>query len=72
MIHEDLVTLIESMRILTLEDDDTIREILSSVEADGELIDRAFRTSNNPISTDMPEQVLDSEDNIIRGYFNAE
>ena len=70
--HE-LVTLIEMMRATLLEDDDSIREVLSSV-ADSPAIVKAFRAANNPISEDSTnpsDDVLDKDmgSNIIGGYF---
>ena len=66
MTHDELVTLINSMISITWEDDDTVREVLSSVASKSEL-DKAFREVNNPISMDMEEKLPD--DNAIRGYF---
>jgi len=60
---EELITLIETMRCIQLEDDDSIKEVLSSV-ADKSAITSAFRAANNPVSEDITTDV-----NVIEGYF---
>ena len=66
MTKDELRTLIESMRAIQWEDDDSIREVLSSVAGKAEL-DSAFRACNNPISEDAKEDI--PPNNLIEGYF---
>ena len=65
MTKAELKIIIESMRAIQWEDDDSIREVLSSVASSKEL-DSAFRACNNPVSEDVDEVI---PNNLIEGYF---